>query len=180
MNIHIGSRTKVLFIHGPGPLTGNFGALAQGEGKSTFLSRVVNSPSILGLITRLQPELILVDSPNSGSWVRTVLKVKAAVPHVRVLAVCGDDSLQHANKILRAGADGLILASESADEIIQAMRDVLAGRFYLSEEVLAARFLPIRNSKPPRGLSRRVTLNSVPPLRSRQAEANQRIRPRHR
>src|SRR5208283_4417534 len=40
--------------------------------------------------------------------------------------------------VLRAGGDGYIMKQEDPPEIINAIRDVLEGRIYVSEEVLAS------------------------------------------
>jgi len=47
-----------------------------------------------------------------------------------------DESL-YAQRVLRAGGDGYIMKQEDPNEIVYAIRDVLAGHVYVSEEVFA-------------------------------------------
>jgi DNA-binding NarL/FixJ family response regulator len=44
----------------------------------------------------------------------------------------------YAARVLRAGGDGYVMKQQDPEEIIDAIRDVLAGRIYVSEEVLAS------------------------------------------
>jgi DNA-binding NarL/FixJ family response regulator len=46
------------------------------------------------------------------------------------------DEALYADRVLRAGGDGYIMKEESPDEIIDAIRDVLDGHIYVSEEVM--------------------------------------------
>jgi DNA-binding NarL/FixJ family response regulator len=46
------------------------------------------------------------------------------------------DEALYADRVLRAGGDGYIMKEESPDEIIHAIRDVLAGHIYVSEDVM--------------------------------------------
>ena len=41
----------------------------------------------------------------------------------------------YAQRVLRAGGDGYVMKQEDPSEIINAIRDVLAGHIYVSEEV---------------------------------------------
>jgi DNA-binding NarL/FixJ family response regulator len=56
---------------------------------------------------------------------------------VKLLVVSMYDEALYADRVLRAGGDGYIMKEESADEIIHAIRDVLEGHIYVSEEVMA-------------------------------------------
>src|SRR5207247_401439 len=44
-----------------------------------------------------------------------------------------------ADRVLRAGGDGYIMKQEDPAEIVNAIRDVLSGHIYVSEEVLASK-----------------------------------------
>jgi DNA-binding NarL/FixJ family response regulator len=48
------------------------------------------------------------------------------------------DEALYADRVLRAGGDGYIMKEESPEEIIHAIRDVLDGHIYVSEEVMAS------------------------------------------
>jgi DNA-binding NarL/FixJ family response regulator len=56
---------------------------------------------------------------------------------VKMLVVSMYDEALYADRVLRAGGDGYIMKEESPDEIISAIRDVLDGHIYVSEDVMS-------------------------------------------
>jgi DNA-binding NarL/FixJ family response regulator len=47
------------------------------------------------------------------------------------------DEALYADRVLRAGGDGYIMKQEDPEEVVHAIHDVLGGRIYVSEQVLA-------------------------------------------
>src|ERR1700691_31679 len=48
------------------------------------------------------------------------------------------DEAVYAQRVLRAGGDGYVMKQEDPEVIVLAIRDVLAGHIYVSEDVFAA------------------------------------------
>jgi DNA-binding NarL/FixJ family response regulator len=91
-------------------------------------------------IPRLKPELVLVDITLSGkSGLELIKDVRAQNSKVKLLVLSMHDEARYADRVLRAGGDGYILRKEDPEEIVQAIRDVLGGHIYVSEEVMAGR-----------------------------------------
>jgi DNA-binding NarL/FixJ family response regulator len=91
-------------------------------------------------IARLKPDLALVDISLPGkSGLELIKELRAVNRAIKLLVVSMHDEALYANRVLRAGGDGYIMKQEDLDEIINAIRDVLAGRIYVSEEVMAGR-----------------------------------------
>jgi DNA-binding NarL/FixJ family response regulator len=89
-------------------------------------------------ITRLKPDLALVDITLPGkSGLDLIKKLRSANDQIKLLIVSMHDEALYADRVLRAGGDGYIMKQEDPDEIIHAIRDVLGGHVYVSEEVLA-------------------------------------------
>ena len=89
-------------------------------------------------ITRLKPDLALVDITLPGkSGLDLIKKLRSENIHIKLLIVSMHDEALYADRVLRAGGDGYIMKQEDPDEIIHAIRDVLGGHIYVSEEVLA-------------------------------------------
>src|SRR5205823_12258986 len=57
---------------------------------------------------------------------------------VKVLVLSQYDELTFAERALRAGASGYIMKENTTDEVLRAVRKVLAGELYFSERVAAA------------------------------------------
>jgi DNA-binding NarL/FixJ family response regulator len=60
------------------------------------------------------------------------------VREVKVLVLSQYDELIFAERSLRAGASGYIMKENTTDEVLRAVRKVLAGELYFSERVAAA------------------------------------------
>ncbi len=112
--------------------------LIDGEADMQVLEKVADGAKALGVIRRLKPDLALVDLglPNK-SGLEVIKQVRAAKLPVKLLVVSMYDEALYAQRVLQAGGDGYIMKQEDPPEIINAIRDVLAGRIYVSEEVLA-------------------------------------------
>jgi DNA-binding NarL/FixJ family response regulator len=94
----------------------------------------------LEAIVRLEPDIVLVDITLPGkSGLELIKELRAVNRRVKLLVVSMHDEALYADRVMRAGGDGYIMKQEDPEEIINAIHDVLGGRIYLSEEVLASR-----------------------------------------
>ena len=95
----------------------------------------------LGSIKRLKPDLALVDLELPGkSGLDLIKKIRSLKLPVKLLVVSMYDEALYADRVLRAGGDGYIMKEESPEEIVHAIRDVLGGHIYVSEDVMAGSF----------------------------------------
>jgi DNA-binding NarL/FixJ family response regulator len=91
----------------------------------------------LPAVLRLQPDLVVVDITLPGkSGLELIKELRARDTKVKLLVLSMHDEAVFANRVLRAGADGYIMKQEDSEVIVHAIRDVLGGHIYLSEEVL--------------------------------------------
>jgi DNA-binding NarL/FixJ family response regulator len=92
----------------------------------------------LKAIAKLRPDLAVVDLGLPGkSGLELIKEIRAAKIPVKILVVSMFDEALYAQRVLRAGGDGYIMKQEDPQEIIQAIRDVLDGHSYVTEEVIA-------------------------------------------
>lgn len=90
-------------------------------------------------IQRFRPDIVLVDLELPGkSGLDLIKKIRSSRLPVKLLVVSMYDEALYADRVLRAGGDGYIMKEESPEEIIHAIRDVLEGHIYVSEEVMAS------------------------------------------
>lgn len=107
-----------------------------GEAESAF-------PQIL----RQQPDLVLVDISLPGKNGLALIKdIRKVNQRIKLLVVSMHDEALYANRVLRAGGDGYIMKQEAPEEIVDAIRDVLSGHIYVSEEVLAGKTETVQKS----------------------------------
>jgi|ERR1017187_1184835 DNA-binding NarL/FixJ family response regulator len=96
-----------------------------------------NAEAALRAVPKLKPDLILVDIGLTGkSGLEFIKEIRAVNRSVKLLVVSMHDEALYADRVLRAGGDGYIMKQENPEELVHAIRDVLAGHIYVSEEVL--------------------------------------------
>jgi DNA-binding NarL/FixJ family response regulator len=90
----------------------------------------------LEAIKALRPDMVLVDISLKNSNGLNLLKdVALHFPDVTTLAVSMHDEYTYAIRCLKAGAKGYIMKQEGIEKIRDAIRCVLTGKTYLSEEM---------------------------------------------
>ena len=88
------------------------------------------------LIRNTSPDLAIVDITLKGSSGLELIKsIKILSIGVLVLVLSMHEESLYAERALRAGATGYITKHQAADEVVLAMRRVLAGEVYLSEKM---------------------------------------------
>jgi len=94
--------------------------------------------------SQLKPDLILVDIGLPGmNGLEFIKKVRAVNRVVKLLVVSMHDEALYAERVLKAGGDGYIMKQENPEEIANAIRDVLGGHIYVSENILEQRVTSI-------------------------------------
>jgi DNA-binding NarL/FixJ family response regulator len=90
-------------------------------------------PKALAAIPLLHPDLVLADITLPGkSGLEFIKDMKALHPGVAVLVISMHDETIYAERVLRAGGRGYVMKSEGGVKVLEAIRRVLRGEFYLS------------------------------------------------
>ncbi|HSY18928.1 MAG TPA: response regulator transcription factor [Candidatus Acidoferrales bacterium] len=89
-------------------------------------------------LSELKPDLVLLDLRLRNSDGLDLLKdFKLQDPAVKVLVLSQLDEMTYAERALHAGAMGYVMKENATEEIMTAMRQVLAGELYVSPRVHA-------------------------------------------
>jgi DNA-binding NarL/FixJ family response regulator len=87
-------------------------------------------------IGRVKPDLVLVDMTlPDASGLELVKELRAMDRKIKLLVVSMHDAALYADRALQAGASGYIRKQGHPEELIHAIREVLDGRIYVSEDV---------------------------------------------
>jgi DNA-binding NarL/FixJ family response regulator len=98
-----------------------------------------DAPAALRNISATKPDVAIVDiTLKEGSGIELIKNLKAMEPGVAVIVLSMHDERLYAERALRAGARGYIMKRETAKKMITAIRQVLAGKIYMSENLSAA------------------------------------------
>jgi DNA-binding NarL/FixJ family response regulator len=96
-------------------------------------------PEAMEGILRFKPQIAIVDiSLKDSSGIELIKDLKQVAPATSVLVLSMHEESHYAERALRAGARGYIVKRESTRKVIAAIRQVLAGAIYMSEEVATA------------------------------------------
>jgi DNA-binding NarL/FixJ family response regulator len=95
-----------------------------------------NTKDAIQLIRSTSPALATVDITLKGSSGLELIKsIRPYSPSLRVLVLSMHEESLYAERALRAGVSGYITKHQAADEVLLAIRRVLAGEIYLSQKM---------------------------------------------
>jgi DNA-binding NarL/FixJ family response regulator len=87
----------------------------------------------LAAVSALKPDLVvLVLSLKTGHGLDLIKQIRSHDDHARILVLSMHDERLFAERSLRSGAMGYINKEEATAKVIEAIRQVLAGRVYVS------------------------------------------------
>lgn len=115
----------------------------------------------LHLIEKNRPDLTIVDlSLEEGSGIDLIQQIRSVHVGVKVLVCSMHSESLFAERALQAGASGFIGKKEATAKVVEAIRTVLKGKVYLSEQMserllVAFAHKPQHASSPMEGLSNR-------------------------
>ncbi|GAB5534064.1 MAG: response regulator transcription factor [Rubricoccaceae bacterium] len=90
----------------------------------------------LPAIEQEAPDLAIIDLQLPGSnGIELIKRLRSLELAVRILVVSAHEESLYAERALKAGAQGYLMKFESARNVVEASRQVLAGRRYLSESL---------------------------------------------
>ena len=104
-----------------------------------------------GLLARTVVDLLLTDITMPGrSGLEFIKDVRAVHPRLPILVISMHDELIYAERALKAGARGYIMKEAGGENLLAAIRQILAGQIYVSAR-MSGRILDNLSSRKPRG-----------------------------
>ena len=98
-----------------------------------------NTSETKRVVEQSKPDLLILDLRlKAGDALDLIKSFRSEHPDVKVLVLSQYDELLFAERALRAGASGYIMKENATDEVLRAVRKVLAGELYFSDRVAAA------------------------------------------
>lgn len=93
----------------------------------------------LEMIADLKPDLVLADiTLPDKSGLELIKDILVMCPGTQVLVISMHDEALFAERVLRAGGRGYIMKQEGGKKLMEAIRQVLAGKVYLSEKMASS------------------------------------------
>ncbi len=130
------AKSEVLLVDDHPIVRDGLAQLIREEADMAVRGEVASAEQALEAVTRLNPDLAIVDITLVGvNGIELIKNLKAVRPSVPVLVLSMHDESRYAERALRAGASGYVMKREARDRIMEAIRTVLSGSDYVSERM---------------------------------------------
>lgn len=107
--------------------------LLEAEAGFSVVGETGQSQNILGLVECVEPDALILDQSMPGVIGSNLIhQVMRCSPRTKVLILSMHTEEEYVLEALRTGAVGYALVKSSSDDLVQALREVAAGRYYLS------------------------------------------------
>ena len=105
----------------------------------------------LEAVQQLHQDLVLADISLPGrNGLELVKDLRSLHPELPVLVISMHDEMLYAERVLRAGGRGYIMKQEGGRRIMEAIRQILSGRVFVSER-MSAQILDNLSGRSPQG-----------------------------
>lgn len=101
------------------------------------------------MFRELAPDLVIIDLVlQNSSGLDLIKRIKQINPAARTLVLSMHNEKLYAERALRAGADGFVNKQQPSHDVIEAIRTILDGGLYVSEEISRALLKRVVHAKP--------------------------------
>lgn len=111
--------------------------LLESEKDLIICGFATDAAQALEKIEKLNPDLAIVDISLKGSMngIELIKSLKSLYPDLLIITLSMYDESLYAERAVRAGSRGYIMKQEMTNTIISAIRKVLDGKIYLSDNI---------------------------------------------
>lgn len=126
-------------------------SVLEASGLCQVVAQAADGIEAVELALRLRPDVAIVDiSMPRLSGIEVVRRLRAELPTTRTLVLTMHEEEEYVLHVVRAGASGYLLKDSATAELLQAIRDLQAGRGHFGP--YAARVLADQVHQPRRDL----------------------------
>ncbi len=135
-----GGRKRAVFLVDDHPLVREWLTnLIQQQEDLTVCGEADNASQAIQAIEAAKPDIAIVDiGLKDSSGIELIKDLKRCSPAVAILVLSMHEEAHYVERALRAGAKGYIMNRETTRTVVAAIRQVLNGKLYVSEEIAAA------------------------------------------
>jgi len=112
-----------------------FRALIEEEPDLAIVAECGNVDEARAAVRTHAPDVLALDISMPGGGLTLVAELAASDPHPRLLVLSMHDREPYPTEALRRGAHGYVTKAAATDELAMALREICAGRLYLSRDI---------------------------------------------
>jgi DNA-binding NarL/FixJ family response regulator len=129
-----GRKSGIILVDDHPMLRRGIAELINGEKDLEVLAETGAAAEVYELFSKHHPALLVVDVSLEGeNGIELMQQLSYKDPNVKMLAYSMHDEQLYAERALRAGAKGYVMKHAPPETFLEAVRDVLKGKVYLSE-----------------------------------------------
>ncbi len=129
------NNTKILIVDDHPILRRGLSFLIDQENNFSVCAEADDAQKAMKAIKALTPDMIIVDISLPGlDGIELIKKIKHNYGNIPILVLSMHDEAVFAERALRAGARGYLMKQEAVDNIIIAMKHILAGEIFVSKK----------------------------------------------
>jgi len=111
-------------------------SMIEKENGMTVVGEAEDGKTTVELAHKVGPHVVVMDVAMPGlNGIEATRKITKANPKTKVVALSGHVNQHFVREMFAAGASAYILKQTACDELVRAIRDVMAGKKYLSSGV---------------------------------------------
>lgn len=130
------STTRILIVDDHPIVRQGLRMTIEGESDLTVCGEAEGLAQAMKLFRETQPDVVIVDiSLENGSGIELVKELTAQRKDLKILVCSMHEESLFAERALRAGAKGYINKEQATEKLLVAVRRVVSGRVYLSEQM---------------------------------------------
>jgi len=130
-------QSRILIVDDHPLVRAGLRSLIDAEPDLTICAEVSNVRDAIELARSQAPDLVLVDiSLDDGNGIELIKRLKVHDPDIKMLVCSMHDESLFAERAINAGARGYVNKHQVTEQVLDAIRQVLAGRIYLSEKMV--------------------------------------------
>ena len=127
---------RVLIVDDQPIVRQGLGLLIDQEDDLKVCGEAADARAARAALQQTQPNVVILDfSLGASDGIDLVRDIRSEYEQLPILVFSVHDENIYAKRLLSVGANGYIMKQASADQLLTALRRVLAGGFYVSEHV---------------------------------------------